>query len=235
MKKSNLTEYNFDKSHVTKTLVDNIVMMNVIRIYKNNSNYPGVLNLYLNNTAPEVIAVIGNLSILKNKRLGVLSSVKCPGAIILKTYDLMRDLRAKGVAVISGFHSPMEQECLNILLRGKQSVIVCRARSIEGMRLRGEYKQPLADGRLLLLSPFDARQPRITVENAIIRNRFVAVLADAAFVAYAEPGGKTEQFCREIASWGKRIYTFEDGANANLLELGAKSIHSYNHDSFSKQ
>lgn len=89
-------------------------MMNVIRIYKNNSNYPDVLNLYLNNTAPDVIAAIGNLSILKNKRLGVFISVKCPGAIILKTYDLMRDLREKGVAVISGFNSPMEQECLNI-------------------------------------------------------------------------------------------------------------------------
>jgi predicted Rossmann fold nucleotide-binding protein DprA/Smf involved in DNA uptake len=145
-------------------------MMNVIRLYKNNSNYPDVLNLYLNNTAPEVISAIGNPNILKTKRLGVLSSVRCPGAIIIKTYDLMRDLREKGVVVISGSHSPMERECLTILLRGTQPVIICPARSTEGLRLRGEYKQQLADGRLLMISPFGEKVGRATAETATIRN-----------------------------------------------------------------
>lgn len=120
----------------------------------------------------------------------------------------------------------MEREFLNILLHGKQPVIVCPARSIEGMRLRGEYKQPLADGRLLLLSPFDVKQRRITAEHAVIRNRFVAALADSVFVTYAEPGGKTEKLCREVVSWGKRFYTFGEGVNANLLELGAQPVDS---------
>lgn len=202
-------------------------MMNVIRIYKNNSNYPDVLNLYLNNTAPAVIAAIGNLSFLKNKRLGVFSSVKCPGAIILKIYDLMRDLREIGVAVISGFHSPMEQESLNILLKGKQPVIVCPARSIENMCLRREYKQPLADGRLLMISPFGEKVGRATADTATIRNEFVAALADRVFVAYAAPGSKTEALCREVLAWGKPLHTFGDNANANLLKLGAQPFDPY--------
>jgi len=33
--------------------------------------------------------------------------------------------------VISGFHTPAEKECLRILLRGAQPIIICPARSIE--------------------------------------------------------------------------------------------------------
>ena len=197
--------------------------MAIIQLKEDDARCPSMLWKYLGDGAPARITALGNLDLLQHKTLALLCSVKCPGNLILQTYDLARQWREAGMTVIGGFHSPMERECLNILLRGKQSIILCPARGIEGMRLRGEYKQPLADGRLLLFSPFDSKQRRITVENAMIRNRFVAALADAVFVAYAEPGGKTEQFCREIVSWGKRLYTFIDDANANLLELGAKS------------
>jgi hypothetical protein len=46
----------------------------------------------------------------------------------------------------------MERECLTILLRGTQTVIVCPARSINGMRIKKEYEKPLKEGRLLFLS-----------------------------------------------------------------------------------
>lgn len=209
--------------------------MEIIRIQEGGPSYPSTLRKYLGDDAPESIMSLGNIEILQKRKIALFCSVKCPGELILQTYDLAKQWGEAGTTVIGGFHSPMERECLNILLRGKQSLIVCPARSIEGMRLRGEYKQPLADGRLLLLSPFASKQRRITVDIAILRNRFVAALADSVFVAYADPGGKTEQFCREIVSWGKQLYTFEGGANANLLELGAKPVHSYNHDSFSEQ
>lgn len=43
-------------------------------------------------------------------------SIKCPGNVILKTYDLAGALCDAGVPVIGGFHAPMEKECLDILL-----------------------------------------------------------------------------------------------------------------------
>ena len=198
--------------------------MNIIRIDKNNSNYPEALNLYLTNTAPKVITTIGSLEILKNKTLAVFSSAKCPGKIILKTYDLMRDLRGKGVTVISGFHSLMEQECLNILLKGKQPVIVCPARSIEGMRIKAEFKKPLEDGRLLFISMFTEKKKRISSDKSLERNRFVAEIADKIFVPYAEPNSKTETFCRELIEKGKTVLTFDSGHNKNLIALGAAVI-----------
>ena len=110
--------------------------MSIKQIHQNNSDYPSILKKYLDENSPKVIACIGNLDILKKKTLAVFCSVKCPGNLILQTYDLAQHLRDDGVTVISGFHSPIERECLNILLRGKQSVIICPARSIEGMRIK---------------------------------------------------------------------------------------------------
>jgi predicted Rossmann fold nucleotide-binding protein DprA/Smf involved in DNA uptake len=156
--------------------------------------------------------------------LALFCSVKCPGNLILQTYDLTQNLRQTGVSVISGFHSPMERECLSILLRGTQPIIVCPARSIVGMRIQVEYKQPLEEGRLLLLSPFAEKQRRATVQTALYRNQFVAALADAVFVTYAAPGGKTEQFCRDVLAWQKPLYILESDANANLIALGAKPV-----------
>jgi len=89
--------------------------------------------------------------------------------------------------------------------------------------VRPEHRQLLEEGRLLFLSPFEARQRRATVELAQYRNRFVAALADKILVAYAGPYGKTEQFCREVLAWGKQVYTFESEANAHLIALGTRA------------
>ena len=61
---------------------------------------------------------IGNLQILEQPLLGFFCSTKCPGEIILRTYDLAIALREAGVPMIGGFHTPMEKECLALLLRG---------------------------------------------------------------------------------------------------------------------
>jgi predicted Rossmann fold nucleotide-binding protein DprA/Smf involved in DNA uptake len=190
--------------------------------------YPSSLIKYLGDNAPKEITAIGNLDILKNKTLAIFSSIKCPGAIILKTYDLMKKLRESDEAVISGFHSPMERECLNILLKGKQPVVICPARSIEGMRLTAEYKKLLDGGMLLLLSPFTEKEKRISSEKSLIRNYFVAALADSIFIPYATPNSKTEQFCKELLAWNKPIYTLHTESNANLIASGIEDIKHLN-------
>jgi len=166
----------------------------------------------------------GNSTLLDSPLLALFCSVKCPGSIILKTFDLMKELRDKQVGVISGFHAPMDKECLDILLRGKGPVVWCPARSIEKMRLSAAYRQAIEAGRLLLLSPFPPEQSRISAERAELRNRFVAGLAKRVFVAYASPGGKVEALCRELAAAGKPLFTFEDPHNANLLSAGARPV-----------
>jgi predicted Rossmann fold nucleotide-binding protein DprA/Smf involved in DNA uptake len=193
-------------------------------IHQGDPVYPSILPSIFGRDAPPRFATLGNLDILKQKPLALFCSVKCPGNLILQTYDLAQHLRQACVPVIGGFHSPMERECLTILLRGTQPVIVCPARSLQGMRVQAEYRQPLETGRLLFVSPFDGKDRRVTEETALFRNRFVGALADAIFVAHAEPHSKTEQFCHEIAKWRKPLYTLDAKANENLLAMGAKPL-----------
>lgn len=198
--------------------------MDIVYIDRNDPGFPPELRKYPSEQTPKRISVLGNLDILKQKKTAFFCSSKCPGDLIFKARDLSRKWLDDGVPVISGFHSPVEKECLTILLRGRQPVIICPARSIETMRIRAEFKTPLAEGRLLFLSPLPAREKRMTARTAAIRNRFAAAMADEVFIAHAAGSGKIEALSRELAARLKPLLTFASDANANLLALGVKPI-----------
>ncbi len=63
-------------------------------------------------------------------------------------------------------------------------------------RVPPEWRRPLADGRLLILSVFCAGEKRITAELAIRRNEFVAALADEIWIAYVTPGGQMDRLAQ---------------------------------------
>ena len=194
-----------------------------LHLRRSDRRYPVALKTHLGDRAPELVSALGNLEILQRKPLALFCSVRCPGNLIVQTYDLAQKLRRAGVTVIGGFHSPMERQCLATLLKSPHPVIVCPARGLP-KRVPPEFRRPLEEGRLLLLSPFDDAVNRADEETARQRNRFVAALADQVFAAYAAPNSHTECFCREIIAWRKPLYTFAGDANANLLALGAKPI-----------
>jgi predicted Rossmann fold nucleotide-binding protein DprA/Smf involved in DNA uptake len=171
---------------------------------------------------PQIWA-IGNLDILTMPLLGFFCATRCPGSVILRTYDLALALREAGVPVIGGFHTPMEKESLEVLLRGQQPVVICPARNIERLRMPMGWRQPYNQGRLLVLSPFTVRQRRPTTELAEYRNRFVATLATNILVAYAGPASKTAQFCGELVAQHRRVYTLDLPDNAHLVQCGVLS------------
>lgn len=173
---------------------------------------------------PEGVTALGDARLVERPLLALFCSVRCPGGLILRTYDLARALREAGVATLGGFQTPMERECLGLLLRGKQPVVVCPARGIGGMRVPAEWKAPMADGRLLILSPFEDGERRVTAERAERRNAFVGGLAAAVCVTHAAAGGRTERFCREWLAGGKPLLTLDDPANDHLVRLGARSL-----------
>jgi len=167
---------------------------------------------------------IGDVKILDKQLMGLLCSIRCPGRVIVQTYDLARALRDAGVPVIGGFHSPMEKECLDFLLRGKQPVVVCPARSITNMRMPSAWRKACDEGRLLILSPFPPKHGRISTLLAERRNIFVSLLADQFFVPYAAPKSKTEELCKNLLSAGKKIYTFESEKESGIVKSGATPV-----------
>lgn len=193
----------------------------VVHIHKTSHEYPATLRRYLGDEAPDALWMLGSLDLLRQRAVALFCSVKCPGDSILKTYDLARGLRDKGVTVMGGFHSPMEKECLELLLRGKQPIIVCQAKRLSHRRLPDKVAGPVRDGRLLMISPFNERVSRATTATASIRNEVVAALADRVFVPYAAPGSKTEVLCGKVLKWQKSLLTFACKENDSLISLGA--------------
>lgn len=156
------------------------------------------------------------------KKLALLCSRACPGSIIVKTLDTIRAFHDLPWTIISGYQSPIEQECLEILLRGERPVIVCPARSVEGMRIPAAWKPAIAAGRMLITSPFENKVRRATAETAKERNRFVVSLADAVFIPHASPGGSLDRLARDHIAGRKPLWTLEDPANLHLIGIGAK-------------
>jgi len=166
----------------------------------------------------------GNLGILDSTLIGFFCSVRCPGDALLKTYDLAQMLRDTDAAIVGGFQSPMEKECLDLLLRGSASTVVCPARGLDRMRVLKKWQEPLAKGHLLILSFFADRIRRPTTAVAAQRNAHIAALADRILVAHAAKGGKTEALCKEALTAGKPVFAIDSPDNAHLVKLGIVPI-----------
>ncbi len=199
------------------------------RITQTDKNFPSSIQVYLKNDTPETIWARGNIDLLPNRTnnakkedvWAIFCSNKCPGEIILKAHDLAHDLKNKGVSTVGGFHSPIERECLRVLLRGSQPIIISPARSIESMRIKPEWKEPLSQDRLLILSIFH-KEPQQNSAMAGKRNHFVAALASKILIAHAAEGSKTLDFAQTLLKWNKPVYTFDSSYNKPLLQLGAQ-------------
>jgi hypothetical protein len=135
---------------------------------------------------------LGNPHLLHLPKTALFATTKYPGSVILPTYDQAARWRGEGRCIISGFHSPIEKECLSILLRGTSPVIICPARNLPS-RLPPEWRAPIDEGRMLVLSPFAPKESRTTAALAARRNDYVASLADEVWIAHISKGGKLQK------------------------------------------
>jgi predicted Rossmann fold nucleotide-binding protein DprA/Smf involved in DNA uptake len=163
--------------------------------------WPRSLTTRLGESAPSMLHLIGPAELLAGWKVALFCSARTPGAAILRAHDAARRMRDEDVTVISGFHSPIERECLKILLRGKQPIIICPGRAIETMRIPADCRAAFNAGRVLFLAPFTEQLRRVTKESALRRNEVVAALADEAYVAHIEGGGKTDQIVKKLTEW----------------------------------
>jgi predicted Rossmann fold nucleotide-binding protein DprA/Smf involved in DNA uptake len=151
--------------------------------------------------APAQLWAIGNQEILARRKVGVFCSVDCPDHTWLEAGSAVETLRHQGAAAVSGFHSPVEKECLRILLRDNVPSVVGSARSLKKMRIPSVWRRPLDEGRLLVISPFDDLPRSPTRKSSRQRNELIAALSDEILILHAEPGGSIERLIRVIDRW----------------------------------
>ena len=113
----------------------------------------------------------------------------------------------------------MEQECLALLLRGTQPVVWCPARGLPNLRrLAKPRRETLAEGRLLIVSPFAAEARRMTADRAGRRNELVAQLAARLLFLHAPPGTRTAALRRRALARGRAVFSL--AAMDELLSRG---------------
>lgn len=135
----------------------------------------------------------GNRELLNETLHAVLCSKACPGDKIIEAIDLAQRWRVENRPLISGFHTPVEKECLRIFLRGPQHIVICPARGVDLFQLPAEWQPKFKRGELLIVSPFDSLIRRPTRETAEVRTRLVLSLAQSRTIIHASPGGVLSQ------------------------------------------
>lgn len=80
------------------------------------------------------------------------ASRQCLGTAIRAAMDWALQQASAKQAVISGFHSPLEQAVLNVLMAAGSPAVVVLARPVQGATLPPEWRDPLATGRMAVVS-----------------------------------------------------------------------------------
>lgn len=130
----------------------------------------------------------GETALLAEPLLGLVSSRECPGHVLLETLDRVPEWVKAGRVIVSGFHSPLEQQVLRSVLRRKGRVVKVLARGMTDYRPTAEEREPLVAGRMLVITACPPEVRRTTRETALARNRLVLALASEVFIPYIADG-----------------------------------------------
>ncbi len=134
----------------------------------------------------------GPLTLLDAPATSFLCSSKCPGDQVLEAYAWARRQCDERATVISGFHTPVEQDVLAILARRDARIILVPARDLPH-KLPPALSTAWDEQRLLIVSPFDYGKPsRPTKPSCSQRNQFVLSMAKTPYIAHAAPGSALE-------------------------------------------
>ena len=85
-----------------------------------------------------MLSGIGNPALLQGPLTAFFASRQCPGKAIRAARNWAVDQARAGHAVVSGFHSPLEQSVLKVLLVAKAPAVLVLARPVQGAHLPAE-------------------------------------------------------------------------------------------------
>lgn len=134
------------------------------------------------------IVGVGETALLVGPLLGLIASRECPGHVLLETLDRVPEWVKAGRVIVSGFHSPLEQQVLRSVLRRQGRVVKVLARGMRDYRPAAEEREPLATGRMLVITACPPEVRRTTRETALSRNRVVLALATEIVAPYIADG-----------------------------------------------
>ena len=143
------------------------------------------------------VAGLGAAGLLQGPLTAFFASRQCPGTAVRAATDWALQQARERCAVIGGFHSPLEQSVLRLLMEAGSSIVVVLARPVGGASLDSAWHGAIDAGRMAVVSR-SVRTQRLTEQAANDRNDIAARLADRIVVGHASPEGT---LARQCARW----------------------------------
>ncbi len=156
---------------------------------------------------PPVLTGCGARELLGEALTGFFASRQCPGIAIRAAMDWALQQASTKRAVVSGFHSPLEQSVFKVLMSAGCPAVVVLARPVQGATLPSEWAEPLAKGHLAVVSTI-VIAGRLTQQLANERNALAACLAQRIVIAHASPDGS---LAAQVSHWQ------QDGLQVEVL------------------
>ena len=121
---------------------------------------------------------LGNTSLLERRKIGYFASSKIASLSVLPTLDWATEVAKRdNVAIVSGFHSKMEREVLDILLKGRCGIICVLARPRYKV-MPNKYRDAFAQNRVLFISHNTSKSTLTSRHLCQKRNDYIASISD---------------------------------------------------------
>lgn len=159
-------------------------------ISRADARYPKRLKARLKEDAPPLLYGCGDIALLEKGGLAVVGSRHVDDELVSFTETVGRLSAEAHRTIISGGAKGIDRAAMQGALMAGGDVAGVMADSLEGAALTRDNREPLMEGRLVLISPYDPAAG-FNVGHAMQRNKLIYAVADAALVVTSdfEKGG----------------------------------------------
>lgn len=196
-------------------------------ISRSDKDYPVRLKKHLKDKAPPLLFGVGDRALLKGGGLAIVGSRNVDREGEDFTRRVAELCAGNQMPVVSGGARGVDQISMATALESGGATIGILAENLLKKSLERNARHAIADGRLLLVSPYHPKA-RFTVGTAMGRNKLIYAMADFALVVSAEHqkggtwAGAQEELKRELSlPVFVRIGNNAPKGNGKLLEMGA--------------
>ena len=196
-------------------------------ISQSDADYPARYKKHLKDKAPPLLFGVGNHSLLKGGGLGIVGSRNVDQEGETFTRQVAELCAYNHMPVVSGGARGVDQISMTAALEAGGVTIGILAENLLKKSVERKYRHAIADGRLLLISPYHPNA-RFTVGTAMGRNKLIYAMTDYGLVVSAEHkkggtwSGAQEELKREVSlPVFVRLGNKVPQINKKLLDLGA--------------
>lgn len=196
-------------------------------ISRSDTDYPARYKSRLKDKAPPLLFGVGDRALLSGGGLAIVGSRNVDKDGEEFTRNIAKTCASNQMPVVSGGARGVDQFAMDASLAAGGIAIGILAENLLKKSLERDARNAIADGRLLLISPYHP-SARFTVGTAMSRNKLIYAMADHGLVVNAEHkeggtwAGAEEELKKENPiTVFVRITEKVSLGNKKLLELGA--------------